>query len=823
MPTPRRKKAQPGSTVGQALLRHRFNRSKEYENADVSRLHLLDGDETDKPVLTSVIERTDLQELLETAQLADRDFSATRGAPVVVVSDVKAAVGPRGDSEELKGAEAALLQQRLTIPRRPAWNSSMSADAVDAQERKAFLAWRRGLARLEENEQVVLTPFEKNMDFWRQLWRVLERSDLVVTVSDARNPLFYRCPDLEAYVAELHPCKRTLLLLNKADLLPPSARQEWATYFEANDIPFVFWSAKEATDILEGRVAPPLSSSDSSNAVTADDNPQIRVLTREELIRKLETEAGEAMADRLRYEAKQAGKARQPQSSSGGHGTEGRSGEELGDGGGGAGEPGPSGHGASGNKKGSHASRASGAKSSGNVAVDVHRPAIAGFVGHPNVGKSSTVNALFAKKKTGVTSTPGKTKHFQTLIMNDSFTLCDCPGLVFPSFARSKAEMVAAGVLPIDKLTDQRGAVEVVCERVPRDVLEKTYGLHIPLPKEHEHPDRPPTAEELLRTFALSRGQLASSGLPDETRASRLILKDYLSGHLPDFHLPPNDDDANGERLARVSRWPVGKSASGGSMPGGGGSRRVSEEYVDEDEEYEEDEEGEGEEEEEEDDDEDEIDDDDDEGEWVEADDDEDDEQISDKNGEDAGEGRSRGEMVKESNQAEGARPSASAASHRREGGSGALSKQGSKLGAQDRGLDNERASQNAARTVFPPGRGVSSTQSRQAATILSEESPGLDDGEEHEDVGYEADTSNHPSRTSSLSRSPAAARQLRASARPERAAHKLHRKAPRVKDRTWRAWRTGADEKESMELVRGVEMPLSYGAAQRATPIPST
>ena len=33
--------------------------------------------------------------------------------------------------------------------------------------------------RLEENERLVLTPFEKNLDIWRQLWRVVERSDLV--------------------------------------------------------------------------------------------------------------------------------------------------------------------------------------------------------------------------------------------------------------------------------------------------------------------------------------------------------------------------------------------------------------------------------------------------------------------------------------------------------------------------------------------------------------------------------------------------------------------------------------------------------------------
>jgi large subunit GTPase 1 len=35
------------------------------------------------------------------------------------------------------------------------------------------------------------------------------------------------------------------------------------------------------------------------------------------------------------------------------------------------------------------------------------------MVGYPNVGKSSTINALIGEKKVGVTSTPGKTKHFQ--------------------------------------------------------------------------------------------------------------------------------------------------------------------------------------------------------------------------------------------------------------------------------------------------------------------------------------------------------------------------------------------------------------------------
>lgn len=67
----------------------------------------------------------------------------------------------------------------LQVPRRPPWTPEMSVEELDDNERQAFLVWRRSLARLEENDKLVLTPFEKNLDIWRQLWRVVERSDLV--------------------------------------------------------------------------------------------------------------------------------------------------------------------------------------------------------------------------------------------------------------------------------------------------------------------------------------------------------------------------------------------------------------------------------------------------------------------------------------------------------------------------------------------------------------------------------------------------------------------------------------------------------------------
>ena len=59
--------------------------------------------------------------------------------------------------------------------------------------------------------------------------------------------------------------------------------------------------------------------------------------------------------------------------------------------------------------------------------------------------------------------------------------------------------MVAAGVIPIDKLTEVRMPVEVVASRVGRVQPEAIYNIRLPPPKPHEPANKPPTAGELLR------------------------------------------------------------------------------------------------------------------------------------------------------------------------------------------------------------------------------------------------------------------------------------------------------------------------------------
>jgi large subunit GTPase 1 len=127
---------------------------------------------------------------------------------------------------------------------------------------------------------------------------------------------------------------------------------------------------------------------------------------------------------------------------------------------------------------------------------------VVGLVGYPNVGKSSTINTLLGEKKVSVSSTPGKTKHFQTIHLSDDIVLCDCPGLVFPQFATTKADLVCDGVLPIDQLREYTGPAALLVKRIPKDVLEATYGLTIRTRPAEEGGDGRVLPENLLIPYA---------------------------------------------------------------------------------------------------------------------------------------------------------------------------------------------------------------------------------------------------------------------------------------------------------------------------------
>jgi large subunit GTPase 1 len=145
--------------------------------------------------------------------------------------------------------------------------------------------------------------------------------------------------------------------------------------------------------------------------------------------------------------------------------------------------------------------------------------------------------------RVGVSSTPGKTKHFQTLIVNEKLMLCDCPGLVFPSFMSSRGEMLCSGILPINNMRDYIEPAQVIASRVPIHLLNAAYGMTIKRDIDvSDSPDRPPTPFEMLSAYCAVKGYITNgTGRWDEFRACKDMLKDFTDGNIL-YVAPPHDD-----------------------------------------------------------------------------------------------------------------------------------------------------------------------------------------------------------------------------------------------------------------------------------------
>lgn len=161
-----------------------------------------------------------------------------------------------------------------------------------------------------------------------------------------------------------------------------------------------------------------------------------------------------------------------------------------------------------------------------------------GFVGYPNVGKSSIINTLRSKKVCKVAPIPGETKIWQYIAMTRKISLIDCPGVVPPE-TQSETEIVLRGVVRVENLKVPEQFIPAVLQKVKPEYVARTYGIK-------QWVD----AEDFLTKLAEKTGRLLKKGEPDTGTVAKSVLYDWARGKLPYFTLPDMKDVPEDKQFA---------------------------------------------------------------------------------------------------------------------------------------------------------------------------------------------------------------------------------------------------------------------------------
>lgn len=123
---------------------------------------------------------------------------------------------------QVEGEEPSLAELSRQAQRRAAEFSAVERAAAGARTRSGTAATRA---------------------YFKEFKKVVQSSDIVLQVLDARDPNACRCENIEHYVRRDNPDRRIVLVLNKADLVPREALQQWLNQLREEAPTVVFKAA----------------------------------------------------------------------------------------------------------------------------------------------------------------------------------------------------------------------------------------------------------------------------------------------------------------------------------------------------------------------------------------------------------------------------------------------------------------------------------------------------------------------------------------------------------------------------------------------------
>uniref|UniRef100_UPI0037E792D8 nucleolar GTP-binding protein 2 n=1 Tax=Semicossyphus pulcher TaxID=241346 RepID=UPI0037E792D8 len=325
---------------------------------------------------------------------------AQRKRPSLVVGDVK---------DLLEQAEASAMT----------YNADKDTDLVTEDTG----------VRDEAREEIFKKGQSKRI--WGELYKVIDSSDVIIQVLDARDPMGTRSKSIETYMKKEKPWKHLIFVLNKCDLIPTWVTKRWVAVL-SHEYPTLAFHASLTNSFGKGSLI--------------------------QLLRQF-----------------------------------------------------------------------------GKLHTDKKQISV-GFIGYPNVGKSSVINTLRSKKVCNVAPLAGETKVWQYITLMRRIFLIDCPGVVYPS-EDSESDIVLKGVVQVEKIRNPEEHIGAVLERAKPEYIQKTYRI--------------PTwnnAEDFLEKLAFRSGKLLKGGEPDLSTVSKMVLNDWQRGRIPFFVKPPGPEGDQEEK-----------------------------------------------------------------------------------------------------------------------------------------------------------------------------------------------------------------------------------------------------------------------------------
>ncbi|EPY79818.1 nucleolar GTP-binding protein 2 [Camelus ferus] len=311
-------------------------------------------------------------------------------------------------------------------------NAEVSTESYDQGKDRDLVAEDTGV-RNEAQEEIYKKGQSRRI--WGELYKqvtfaslnlqVIDSSDVVVQVLDARDPMGTRSPHIETYLKKEKPWKHLIFVLNKCDLVPTWATKRWVAVL-SQDYPTLAFHASLTNPFGKGAFI--------------------------QLLRQF-----------------------------------------------------------------------------GKLHTDKKQISV-GFIGYPNVGKSSVINTLRSKKVCNVAPIAGETKVWQYITLMRRIFLIDCPGVVYPS-EDSETDIVLKGVVQVEKIKTPEDHVGAVLERAKPEYISKTYKI-----------DSWENAEDFLEKLAFRTGKLLKGGEPDLRTVGKMVLNDWQRGRIPFFVKPPNTE-----------------------------------------------------------------------------------------------------------------------------------------------------------------------------------------------------------------------------------------------------------------------------------------